>query len=1023
MAADNDTFLDALKKSRLLTGQRLDEAAQVIRSAPDAASAAARLQEGGYLTSWQAAQLLRGNAALAVGDGMYRLLDEPGPWPWGRFFVAESSAGDRVFLKLLSSKWTGQQNIEKTLLASVAKLRKVAHPSLVVFTEVGRAGKHIFLVSAACGAFDLATAQSRWGAVGNLTALRILSQLAAALELVHERLQRHGYVHPSTIRVDEQGQVFLMDSGLAAVVEPWLEEAESQSATGRYLPPRGSNISHVSARADLYALGRIVQELVSAAHISTIAPPPAWQESSDNRDIAEALPKILHALTEPESPEAITSAGALLARCQAVLHCALQCAPQGAAISLQPAPSAATGREESAATADSAATRPEQDAGGTSAIVSGTQLQDSGQLMAASTAAQVGASSLDVSASARELTDSSASKISIRIETAPRKGKKSSKGTTTTGETSETSEETVPLSASELVAMRRRRAQRRLVLSAVGVVLVPIVLLGAYVVFSSMQKSGQLAQAKRASPRTGQQVAVNAQEKAAGAASPAAGPAKEIENATASVPEGPADPQSGNALPEPPPDPQPQKNLPEPPPDPVPPANTSPRGVNTEAAATSPPPQASAGVAGAASGAAQPSPGPENAAAAGTAAPASQNQNSVKGSPGPAPPTTATANSSGTTPPAANTTSLVTASPSSSSAPTSTTSEPRAPTTDILNGLPTAVELPDVGVSDPTVLAPMPSDDTTPIYMELIGGDRVVRGAKLVIENAAGGTAARQWDVFLVPQSEGARRKRVGQFEMLGGQFRFHWTPDAAQEKAAGSLANCLLRLRSGMATRVVSLRKPLLVKPLRMEMDQATFSGRYEIPNVPDPDICRLEILSIEGVSMPLEFRPSGAIPAASSKQWILFGQKREQQSLAIHLTCSLRQTLMISGTALYQMGEDPSEEWLKARERKPLKAVRARFAREYPKQLTELKQQLETLLAVDARRITDRNKQQELQRQQNLAKGDFEKLEAEWKRIQEVDQLCSLLDGKSIHFRVIFELEGQPIELLRSEGSPSQK
>src|SRR5437016_13008133 len=91
---DRDTFFQHLRRSRLLSGQEVDEAARLTSS--DRAKVIARaLVNCGLLTRFQAGRLLAGKGARLL-LGQYRLLDRLGRGAMGRVFKAMHTTMGRV---------------------------------------------------------------------------------------------------------------------------------------------------------------------------------------------------------------------------------------------------------------------------------------------------------------------------------------------------------------------------------------------------------------------------------------------------------------------------------------------------------------------------------------------------------------------------------------------------------------------------------------------------------------------------------------------------------------------------------------------------------------------------------------------------------------------------------------------------------------------------------------------------------------------------------------------------------------
>lgn len=1007
MLRDVTSLTELLEKSRLVIGPRLAQAKQLLEAATDVADGLHRLRNAGLLTAWQADQLSRGQFVITLGDGQFILLDELSGWPLGRCFLAESAAGERVFVKLLSSRLTEDRTTERALLASVGKLAKLEYPGLLVFREAGRAGPRIFLVSKMAGCCHLEEALQRWGAPGNLAVLRIVEQLAGALRAMHQRGACHGLLHPVAIRLTEQGNVLLADAGLAPLVKVFPKEIKETSKSQmlmRYWPPQSSAIDVPSMAGDWYALGKLIELLTSHSGQPESSPPSFWQAATAGSEADALLQTLMNKLGSVGEELGLT-ADEIIHACQTIV----------AAADGQPAVASEVVHQvgTQVGTADDWVPVHERDK-----LAAASQVADQvGAEQPAEPTTQAGNVLAEATGSAEasgpapneaefDRTDAQASQPhgaaspwKIQIDT---KRRKSNVSPSATGKASGDGSEARPKQPVP-PARTRARGRRMLVASVLGVLLVAVLMPTIYYLHQRRIASQTLAknETRREAPGA-----------AAAQSKPTAG-----------------EPKSGSELESP--------DLPPPPPDPDVVAAKDPTSDVSGPAADM------TGAAAERTPTGQAADSPALAAASagadvmpvvkgGSGVPNSSNHaqgtenNTAATSPAtpsaPAPPASGGQNGSGKSPEGtgAGVASGDGKPAEGRTADAASTSGSGDSSAQLLAALPKAVDLPDIAMLDEAVLAPVPADNETTVYLELIGGDRVAKGVVFRLENAQGGTAPRQWDVFVTVPSGSAQRKRVGQFALLDGRFTYRWTSEAREQTASGALSNCRLLVRSGTGSRSVALRKPLVVKPLKMDLDQATFSGRYEVPNPPEPSICRLEVLAIEGASKKYVLEPPGSVPLASGKQWILFGEKREDQALAVHLNCSLRGGLAITGTAVYQMGEDPSDEWLKGNARKPRKPNRVRLAKEYSGKLEAAKREVDRLNNINPQAIPDRNRQQELQRQQNLVKVDYAKLESEWKKVQEVDRLCSDMNGKAIHFRVVFELEGQPVELVRTEGSP---
>jgi serine/threonine protein kinase/DNA-binding LacI/PurR family transcriptional regulator len=122
----------------------------------------------------------------------------------------------------------------------------------------------------------------------------ILRQIADALDYAHQRGVIHRDIKPSNVLLDERGNAYLADFGLARLIEPGtranLTETGSFLGTPTYISPEQVEQGTLDKRSDLYSLGVVLYEMIAGrppftgdsaftimrAHIDE-APPPLWK--------------------------------------------------------------------------------------------------------------------------------------------------------------------------------------------------------------------------------------------------------------------------------------------------------------------------------------------------------------------------------------------------------------------------------------------------------------------------------------------------------------------------------------------------------------------------------------------------------------------------------------------------------------------------------------------------------------------------------------------------------------------------
>jgi serine/threonine-protein kinase len=146
-------------------------------------------------------------------------------------------------------------------------LAALSHPNIIQIIDRGMAGGHYYF------AMELVLGRSLRelivsGPLPAAEALRLVQQVARAIDYAHEQGVIHRDLKPENVLVDERGHVKVADFGLAGM--RGMESAVHLTATAvamgtiNYMAPeQRRDAKHVDGRADLYSLGVILYELLT----------------------------------------------------------------------------------------------------------------------------------------------------------------------------------------------------------------------------------------------------------------------------------------------------------------------------------------------------------------------------------------------------------------------------------------------------------------------------------------------------------------------------------------------------------------------------------------------------------------------------------------------------------------------------------------------------------------------------------------------------------------------------------------
>ncbi len=159
-----------------------------------------------------------------------------------------------------------------TMLTEEAKLAAtLSHGNVVQVTDLGREQDRLYIAMEYVEGFDLAQLLKRCSkekvALPTEYALHIVISLLAALDYADKKKVVHRDVSPSNVLVSFDGEVKLCDFGIArandAVLAKDAEPSEAIKGKAGYMSPEHARGDALDGRADLFAAGIILWELLA----------------------------------------------------------------------------------------------------------------------------------------------------------------------------------------------------------------------------------------------------------------------------------------------------------------------------------------------------------------------------------------------------------------------------------------------------------------------------------------------------------------------------------------------------------------------------------------------------------------------------------------------------------------------------------------------------------------------------------------------------------------------------------------
>ena len=273
------------------------------------------------------------SAALRTGQELsgYRIEEQLASGGMGVVYRAtQVSLGRTVALKVLAAHLSSDPEFAERFRQEAALQARLEHPNIVTVYEAGESEEGLFLAMRFIEGTDL----KRLIEEGHLSperSLRLLEQIAAALDAAHEAGLVHRDVKPQNVLVDGRDRAYLADFGLTKS-----SGSRGITRTGAYLgsldyvSPEQVRGDSVTSASDRYAFAAVLYECLAGevpfpreteaallyAHVSE--PPPRLSERRP--DLAPALDDLLARGLTKEPAARYPTATQLIRDAQAALE-------------------------------------------------------------------------------------------------------------------------------------------------------------------------------------------------------------------------------------------------------------------------------------------------------------------------------------------------------------------------------------------------------------------------------------------------------------------------------------------------------------------------------------------------------------------------------------------------------------------------------------------------------------------------------------------------------------------------------
>ena len=249
----------------------------------------------------------------------YELREQVGGGDLGVVYRAyQPSIGREVAIKAFRAELVNEPSFVRGFEAEAQLVAQLEHPHLVPLHDFWRDPEGAYLVMRWLRGGSLRQALDR-GPWNLEPASRLLLQIAGALAYAHRQGVVHRNVKPANVLLDEEGNAYLTDFGIAARVVD-ADHGRPITSSPAYMSPEELAGEPLSPRSDIHGLGLLTFELLTGQRPPLDGPlPPVC---SVRPELPPALDEVVACATAPDPSARYESADRFVAAVDATVGAA-----------------------------------------------------------------------------------------------------------------------------------------------------------------------------------------------------------------------------------------------------------------------------------------------------------------------------------------------------------------------------------------------------------------------------------------------------------------------------------------------------------------------------------------------------------------------------------------------------------------------------------------------------------------------------------------------------------------------------